>query len=280
MSSPARLPLTGLPVAGTGRRSATLAAWTTAWLGGRAAADDVVDAVTGEDEFHQVEGLPDVDTLADLLIDLRRRQATGLRLALPVPGDPRQLPGPGPLTDAALAAGEAVIVQTAPTDQRTEQQAYGLVPVVTRHGNDTDGYATIVRWQALPCPPAVPEPPGTLRQAERDLRDALRDASTALARLDVARLSPQAAVALEAMREQSRDGRAPVRLPRAHPTAAQALLAQADRLAQVLDIAGEDDGNAVDLGTVRQRRDVLRGFAAAVRRARVAAVNSPLDPPA
>ena len=74
-----------------------------------------------------------------------------------------------------------------------------------------------------------------------------------------------------------RDPRSTLRLPRTYPAAAHHLLAQAERLALVLEIAGEDDGASVDAGSARERREVLRSFAAAVRRARVAAVNAPLD---
>ena len=42
-------------------RSGVLAAWTSAWLAGEAAYDDVVARVTGDDEPHRVTGLPGVD---------------------------------------------------------------------------------------------------------------------------------------------------------------------------------------------------------------------------
>ena len=41
-------------------RSGVLAAWTSAWLAGEAAYDDVVARVTGDDEPHRVTGLPGV----------------------------------------------------------------------------------------------------------------------------------------------------------------------------------------------------------------------------
>jgi hypothetical protein len=257
------MPLTGLPVAGTGRRSAALAAWATAWLQRRAPADRAIAAVTGHDEPHLIE--PDGD-LASLLADLRSAGAAGLRLVLPVPGDPRGLPGPGPLTAAALDAGEAVVAQGA---------GVGYVPVATSHGSLAEGFTTVVRWQSFPCAPGVSEPPGTLRQTEHDLTIALRDAASTLARLDVASLSPRAAERLAAMRAGAR--RPLVQLPPSHPAVAQHLLQQAERLAVVLEIASDDDGAAVDIGSARERRRVLREFAGVVRRARVVAVNAPLD---
>jgi hypothetical protein len=265
VSSPARLPLTGLPVAGTGRRSAALAAWSTTYLAGRSGLAEVAAAICRGDEPHRVDGLETGEDLPALLADLRARGASGLRLVLPVPGDPRGLPGPGPLSTAALECGEAVVAAGV--------DAYGLVPVLSDHGSAAEGFTTLVRWRVIPSPAGQPEPPGTLRQVERDLADALREAAQTLTRLDVASLSPRAAERLAEVRA----GRPLVSVPRSYPTAAQHLLAQAERLALVLEIAGEDDGAAVDVGTARVRREVLRTFAAAVRRARVAAVNAPLD---
>jgi len=273
---PIRLPLTGLPVAETGRRSALLAAWATAHLAGQVDQRRACLAITGGDEPHAVDGLDTGDDLAALLANLRARGATGLRLVLPVPGDPRGLPGPGALSELALRMGEAVRVQE-PGAATGVAASYGLVPVISRAGTEADGYAVLVRWQVLTCPPAEPGPAGSGRRAERDLAEALRDIATALSRLDVARLGTAGEQALAVLREDGRRGRLPVRLPPQHPPGAQALLAQADRLAAVLDIAGADDGAAIDRGSVANRRELLRELGGAVRRARVAAVNAPLE---
>jgi hypothetical protein len=263
---PARLPLTGTPVAHVGYRSASLAAWATAYLQGSANAGDVIVAVTGRDEPHVVDGLVGGVDLAALLTDLRGRGISGLRLVLSVPGDPRGLPGPGPLSDAALLAGEAVRVQG-------DGIAYGLVPTITEHGNALDGRAVTVRWQVFVCAGAAPEPAGTGRQAEHELTDALRVAAATLAALDVARLGPQEATALSRVRS----ARSAVTLPPGHPGAG--LWAQADRLAWIVDLAAADDGAAYDRFGAVKRRGVLRGLAGAVRRAKTAAINGRLDLP-
>lgn len=268
MTSPARLPLTGLLLAGTGRRSATLAAWATAHLQGTVSAERVLDAVQGDDEPHRLLGLDAGDDLHAALTELRTRGADGLRLVLPVPGDPRGIPAPGPLTARALDAGEAVVVQGG-------ECGYGLVPTVTGHGSDAEGFTTLVTWHAVSCPAPVPEPRGTLRQTEHDLTEALRTAAQTLARLDVASLSPRAAERLATMRSGPR--RPLVALPPSHPPGGRRLLDQAERLAEVVEIAGGDDGAAVDVGSARARRETLRALAAVVRRARVVAVNAPLD---
>lgn len=268
MTSAARLPLTGLPAADTGRRSAALAAWATAYARGTVRAEQVLDAVERDDEPHRVHGLDAGGDLLAVLADLRARGADGLRLVLPVPGDPRGIPGPGALTAPALDAGEAAVVQGG-------GPSYGLVPMGTGHGSDAEGFTTQVTWQVVPCPSPVPEPRGTLRQVECDLVDALRAAARDLVNLDVASLSPRAAERLAAMRSGAR--RPLVALPSSHPPAGCRLLDQAERLAVVLEIASADDGAAVDLGTARARRETLRTLAAVVRRARVVAVNAPLD---
>ncbi|MCL2782227.1 MAG: hypothetical protein FWD74_12235, partial [Actinomycetia bacterium] len=115
----------------TRSRCAALAVWATAWLAGRAASDDVLRVTIGDDGPHRVIGLPDGPggpppppapdglagpsgpnrppsaPLAAALIEWRRC-ADAVRLVLPVPGDPRGLPGPPEFRAAALDAGEAV----------------------------------------------------------------------------------------------------------------------------------------------------------------------------
>jgi hypothetical protein len=269
VSSPARLPLTGMPVASTGERSALLAAWATACARGAVTVSDAVAAVTGHDEPHVVDAgdvpsLESGDGLAGVLSDLRRRRA-GLRLVLPIPGDPRGLPGPGAFTDAALETGEAVRLQG------TDPAGYGLVPLVTRQGSDMDGYAVLVVWRAFAAEPAGPGPIGSRRAAEQDLHEALRDATAALNRLDVGRLGPAAAAQLAELRDPRRHA---VRLPRSHPANGRSLWEQAARLALILDIASSDDGAAVDRAAMLERRELLRRLAAAARQAKVAAVNA------
>lgn len=268
MTSPARLPLTGTPVAGTGRRSARLAAWGSACLAGRVGPEAAVRAVTGTDHEHTVEpgevaALDGVADLAGLLAALPT--GSGLRLVLPVPGDPRGLGGAGSFRDAALEAGEAVRLQHA-------SAGFGLAPLITSHGNELDGWGTTVCWRAYPAPPAEAGPRGSGRQAERDLQEALREATTILTRLDVARLDGDAAARLAALRGTSADP-----LPPGHPAGARALWQRAERLAGILDVAAADDGAAYDRATVTARRATVRELAAAVRAARSAAVNAPLE---
>jgi hypothetical protein len=236
------------------------AAWTSAWLAGEAAYDDVVARVTGEDEPHRVTGLPGSTgevPLGWVLPVLRERATDGVRVVLPVAGDPRGLPGPGPLTDAALLAGEAVL-----------GGGLGLVPAVTQHGPDHDRTYGVL-WTVHEVGGPAPDPL-TVAEAEHDLTTATREAASALAALDVASWRPEVADGLARMRR----GITPD-LPPGHDGRAVRLLAQAERLAAVLDLAGADaPGGAVNVTEARARDAALRPLATAVRRARLAAYNA------
>jgi hypothetical protein len=241
-------------------RSGVLAAWTSAWLAGEAAYDDVVARVTGDDEPHRVTGLPGVNGETPLgwaLPVLRERSPEGVRAMLPVAGDPRGLPGPGPFATAALEAGEAVA-----------GRGLGLVPRITEHGSVADRTCSVL-WTAYEVLEPAPDPL-TVPEAEHDLTAATRDAASALAALDVARWRPEVAEELARVRR----GVTPD-LPPGHDARAVRLLASADRLAAVLDLARADaPGGAVTGAEARARDDALRPLATAVRRARQAAYNA------
>ena len=242
-------------------RSGILTAWASAWLAGEAAFDDAVSRVTGADEPHRLVGLPgttDEVPLGWLLPVLRERAPEGLRLVLPVPGDPRGLPGPGPFSTAALECGEAVM-----------GGGFGAVPRITSHGSTIGSRTTSVCWVVFETGEPTPDPL-TVAEAEHALTDATRDAASTLAALDVATWRPEVAGGLAKARRVTSP-----ELPPGHDTRAVRLLAQADRLGAVLALASTD---ALD-GTLTSReaaaRDLaLRPLATAVRRARLAAYNS------
>jgi hypothetical protein len=242
-------------------RSGVLAAWATAWLTGDVGYDDVSSRVTGDDEPHRVAGLPGSTGAVPLgwvLTVLRERSADGLRLVLPVPGDPRGLPGRGPFSAAAVEAGEAAI-----------GGGLGLAPVVTEHGSPLGSRTTCVSWQAFLVSEPSPDPL-TLAEAEHDLAVALRTSASALAVLDVASWRDD----LDAELARVRRWTSP-ELPPAHEPRAVRVLAQADRLATILDLAEVDaPGGALSGHQARARADALRPLRAAVRRAQLAAYNA------
>jgi hypothetical protein len=241
-------------------RSGLLVVWANAWLAGRASYDDVIARVTGDDEPHRVGGLSDSDDvpLGWVLTELRSREVSTLRLVLPVAGDPRGLPASTDFAAAALDAGEAVL-----------GSGLGLVPTVTLHGAPQGSKAITVHWQAYEVRDARPDPL-SVAEAEQELTGTLRDVASDLARLDVASWRPEIAEAVASIRETPR-----MQLPSGHDPRAARLLAQADRLAAVLRLADADaPGGSVTGGEARQRADLLRPLATAIRRARLAAYNA------
>lgn len=257
-------------------RCGLLAAWSTAWLSGRVSYDDVIDAVVG-DEAHRVVGLAgqaDPVPLGWAMATLRSRGESKLRAVLPVPGDPRGLPGAGSFSSAALRAGEGVL-----------GRSVGLTP---------EGDDGVVLWTAFDVSRPRPGPYSvatadhravatadhhtgveadhlTVSQADHDLALTLRQAINALTALDVARWRPEAAELLQGPSYGERR----LQLPPGHDQRALALLERAKRLLDVLDLAMADaPGAAVTGHEARARDEALRPLGTAVRRALVAAYNA------
>jgi len=252
-----------------GARSARLVAWGTAFLTGAMGLADAAAAIAAGDEAVAHDGGETVG-VDRLLARLRADGGTGLELLLPVPGDVRGLPGPGPFSTACLDTGEGVLTRGA--GRRT-----GLVPTTQTVGPEGDAL-TVTTWTAyaVPVPELLAPPLLTVAEAEADLRAALTDATRELARLDTARWRPDVERPLARMRRDIRQGDGPAAdLPPVWPARARTLLAQADALARVLALAEGDPGAAQTGGQVRDRGRALRGLATAVRRARVAAYDSP-----
>jgi hypothetical protein len=106
--------------------SATFTVWSSAWLAGAAAPDDVLDALGPvgagprrrrggrRHRAHPLLSAPGTRPapVTFLLAALRRAAPRGPgRVVLPAPGDPRGLPGPGPFSRAAMGAGEGCAVR-------------------------------------------------------------------------------------------------------------------------------------------------------------------------
>lgn len=243
-------------------RSGTLAAWGCAWLNGTAAADDVLQATVADDAPHVVEDLPDapgVAPLSELLIVLRRT-AAATRLVLPAAGDVRGVPGPAEFRAAALEAGEAVVCG-----------GLGLVPEVVDYSPSSA--PTSVTWHAYAVDP-LPHDHISVVDAGYELTEAIRDCTSALL---AAGTSGSGAEITDALRSARRAGER-LNLPPGFPQRAVALLARAEQLHEVLDIAADDPlGGAVDRFAASARESSLRPLATAVRRARLAGYNALAD---
>jgi hypothetical protein len=247
--------------------SATFAVWSSAWLNGAAASDDVLDALLAWGEAHDVVAADAMAaetfdlplafnrpaTPVQLLVALRAQGATSLGFVLPAPGDVRGLGGGGAFTDAAIRAGEAVVLS---------EIGYGLVPEPIAEG--------LVRWTVFSIrTPTLLEYVG-LGDAEHGMTDAIRESAGALQALNVASDRPGVRAELSArLRSVPR-----VQWPDGTPARALRVLQRAEEVAAILAIAQTDEpGGALSASAANQRADALRPLFDAVRHARAASVN-------
>ncbi|MGN9796052.1 hypothetical protein ACTMTU_33800 [Streptomyces sp. OZ13] len=248
-------------------RSGRLAAWGNALLAGLVSPDDAVHAIVGDDAVHRVEGLPGETAPVGLTLALGRLRGlgvTGFRVALPAPGHPLGLSGPPAFNARALEAEEAVVATGA---------AYGLVPEVHEAGPAGDAHVEVV-WHCLPVRDAPPADVPSLGEAERELAEALRDATETLTRLDVAASGPMAEAALDAYRARARRGAAETLAP-GYPPRAVRVLELAQRIGLLISVAYENGhGGAVSASEMAARGEALRPVERVARRAQVAAYNA------
>ncbi|CAL9291096.1 putative protein [Streptomyces sp. SudanB135_2055] len=231
--------------------------------------DDAAVAIVGDDAVHRVEGLPGEAGPVGLTLALGRLRALGargLRVALPAPGHPLGLSGPPEFNARALEAEEAVICHGA---------ALGLVPEVYEAGPEGDVHVEVV-WHCLAVREAPPADVPSLGEAERELAEALRDATEVLTRLDVAGSGPVAEAALAAYRARAERGREV--LAPGYPSRAVRVLEMAQRVEMLISLAYENGhGGAVSAAEMAARGEALRPVERTARRAQVAAYNSVVE---
>ncbi len=227
---------------------------------------------------HRVADLPGEEAPVGLTLALGRLRAlgaVGLRVALPVPGHPLGLCGPPEFNARALEAEEAVIVTGA---------GLGLVPETYEAGPEggaaPDVHVEVV-WRCLPVREAPPADVPSLGEAERELAEALREATEVLSKLDVAGAGPVAQAALAAYRARAEAGRQV--LAPGYPPRAVRVLELAQRVGALIDIAraaggdGAEHGAAVSASEMAARAEALRPVERTARRAQVAAYNSAVE---
>jgi hypothetical protein len=237
--------------------SARLALWFSSWAAGRTSLDDARDAVVGDDAAHDVVGVPGEPDPRPLIVALgllRAQGASGAGIALPVPGDPVGLAGPGPFNAEVLDAGEGVVLDGADL---------GLVPHRAGAGVVWACHRAVSRRQ-------VPDP----GEAEAALRQALLATTSSLAELDVARWRPEVADELMALRSP-----VDLPLPEATPPRAVRLASLATRCRAIVGLALEDDGGSITAAEADARRSALLPLDRAARRGLVAACSASVWPP-
>ena len=221
-----------------------LAWWGTAWLHGHVVADELLDAVIGDDATHLVAGAPgEVEPLAVGLGRLRRLGLTSLGLALPAEGDLLGLGGPRAFNEAAIEAGVAVVGQGG-------TQGVGLVP--TRVGAAVTWHVMSAERRQLP----------DVGEASRTLRAELVATADRLAALEVAKWRPEVADELMNLRRLSLPA-----APAGIPAACVELAARGLQALAIVDLARYDDGGAVSSYEIAQRWEALTGRERPGRRA-------------
>lgn len=217
--------------------------------------------------MHRVEGVPGEAGPVGLTLALGRLRAlgtTGFRVALPAPGHPLGLSGPPEFNARALEAEEAVVCSGA---------AYGLVPEVYEVGPAGDVRVEVM-WHCLAVREAPPADVPSLGEAERELAEALRDATAVLSRLDVAGSGPVAEAAIDAYRARVEGGGGEVLAP-GYPPRAVRVLELAQRVGLLISVAYENGhGGAVSASEMAARGEALRPVERVARRAQVAAYNA------
>jgi hypothetical protein len=274
--------------------SVSLSLWANAWLAGKAAPDDVLDALSLWAPTQSVAaydavaaghtGLPwpDVHDAGTVSLLQMLRAAVGtsrtrgsINVVLPVPGDVRGLVPGTQFERDALAVGEAVIIAN-PDDPAT---AIGLVPEFTYGDADSDAPDSselcAMSWMVYSLPGAPALEHHELGDAEYTLRSAVRSAADALGTIGLGAAASDVADPrglVEQMLESSRQHRVPEHAPAravrvlenaAHVDAIIAVSAGLSRL---------PTGNSSSETQIAN--NALRPLAAVVRSARMAAVSA------
>ena len=249
-------------------RAALLTLWGNAALSGATTVEDAAVHAVGIDALHRMTGVPGEDDAVPLGLALGRLRASGvtaLRVVLPEPGDPLGLPGPPAFNADATAAGEAVVTVSAPGTPH-----WALLPTAADSSS-----GAVVRWDVREVGwSAHPHGLPTMSEAERGLADAVREATDALMRLDLARGREEVASRLRGVEKAvSR-----IDLPPSLPARAQRAVVQAARLLGILEVAGSTDGAAITAAEAAARAETLRPLRAAARYALCAACSADAEP--
>ncbi|MBI9114995.1 hypothetical protein [Sanguibacter suaedae] len=261
-------------------RSASLALWARA-TSPDAPVRPAVRAVVGDDEPHAVSGPPaDALGVTDLehLLEAWAGRVVASAALFPGPGDAMGVPAE--VSADAVEAEECVLVTLRPSGGRAaaeqgddggaDLEHWALVPDVQEFGSEWEPGHLVV-WRTARVADWSYRTLGTvgsLADAERALVKGLRDATAALVSLDVPRWREDAGEAIANLR-QTVDLRH--LLPPGDDPRRSQVFQSAARLRAIVDLAGVDDGGAVNLWQADQRSTALREIDRVARRAMAAA---------
>lgn len=258
--------------------SVSLSVWANAWLAGRAAPDDVLDALSAWAPVQSVAaydaisigeaGLPwsgSGDAGPASLLATLRTAAGPMYPVLPVPGDVRGLPAGTEFSREALSVGEAVILTQTGTGT-----AVGLVPELIDDDRDTTLSWTMY---ALPEVPTVDHP--DLGEAEYALRSAVRSAAETLGTVESLYHGPDDPRELV---EQLLDANRHHRIPDHAPPRAVRVLENAALVDAIVTVGADVTvTGAQSSSQALWAIEALQPLAAVVRTARAAAVQAILQ---
>lgn len=261
--------------------STSLSVWANAWLAGRAAPDDVLDALSA---WAPVQSVAAYDAIsigesgvawsggpnggAAALLQLVRgagpsAAGDGIRPVFPVPGDVRGLPPGTAFAQEAILAGEAVLIAAADASSPV-----GLVPA---YCDDADGGGELC-WTVFPLTSLPASEQHDLGDAEYALRSAVRTAAEALGSTG----SRWADYGVEDPRlrvEQMVEATMLHRIPDHAPNRALRVLQSAAHVEAIITVSADLlTASAQSSAAVQRAADAVAPLATVVRTARSAAV--------
>ncbi|ORB01578.1 hypothetical protein BST33_07880 [Mycolicibacter minnesotensis] len=267
--------------------STSLSVWANAWLAGRAAPDDVLDALSA---WAPVQSVAAHDAVVASSIGLSWPDASGggtaallqlvrgaglaaagdgIRPVFPVPGDVRGLPAGTPFQQEAILAGEAVLIGSADTSS-----PLGLVPTYSEVADPGEDDDAELCWTVFPLTNVPAPEQHDVGDAEYALRSAVRTAAEALGSTG----SRWAEYGVEDPRlrvEQMMEAALVHRIPDHAPTRAVRVLQSAAHVEAIIVVSADLlTASAQTSAAVQRAVDTVAPLTAVVRSARSAAVTA------
>lgn len=267
--------------------SVSLSVWANAWLAGRAAPDDVLDALSA---WAPVQSVAAYDAIsigeagwawsggndggsASLLQVVRGAAApgggSGIQPVFPVPGDVRGLPAGTVFAREAVVAGEAVLIGGADS-----ASSVGLVPCCIEDASRPGNAVTELSWTAYPLAGMPVVEHHDLGDAEYALRSAVRTAAEVLGSagsrwVDYGVEDPRLQV------EEMLEAAALHRIPEHAPTRAVRVLHSAAHVEAIITVSADLlTATAHSSSAVQSAIDAVQPLFTVVRSARSAAVTA------